>query len=410
MSAHPSNPPRFAVLQMGARLHYAVPALLQRRGMLQCLVTDAVSPGARAKHLVSALPPALRRPTVERLFTRVLPTELAGATVVTAPLHTAAERLLKLSHGYAHSRLRERMLRKDFFGATALYILDNSDLELARAARRRGMFVVYEQICDARIGRLVAAERAKHPHVERHDTSQLVEAGISRDVDVWNECDLILAASDLVADSIRELGGPADRVAIVPYGIPESWFTVQADPSGNRVLFVGRASLPKGAHHFAASARALRAAGVRAEFRAVGATTDEVRTNPLFVGVDWHGMVARDRLRDEYASARVMALPTASDGFALAVLEAMGSGVPVITTDRCGSIIRDGIDGFIVPYGDMEALTNRIRQLLTDDALHAKMAKATRERARDYTWNRYEERLVTAINERYSAKPRHGAA
>ena len=42
-------------------------------------------------------------------------------------------------------------------------------------------------------------------------------------------------------------------------------------------------------------------------------------------------------------------LPTLADSFGLVHLEALACGVPVITTPHCGSVVRDGVEGFIVP-------------------------------------------------------------
>jgi len=82
---------------------------------------------------------------------------------------------------------------------------------------------------------------------------------------------------------------------------------------------------------------------------------------------------------------------------ALSALEAMASGLPVITTPQCGSVIRDGIEGFLVPIRDAEALADRIEQLLADRALRNSMAAAARQRAQEYSWARYGERLLAVL-------------
>ena len=63
----------------------------------------------------------------------------------------------------------------------------------------------------------------------------------------------------------------------------------------------------------------------------------------------------------------------------------MACGVPVITTPNCGSVVRDGIDGFIVPIRDAEAIADRIELLLADRALRARMGRNARARAREFT-------------------------
>jgi glycosyltransferase involved in cell wall biosynthesis len=103
-------------------------------------------------------------------------------------------------------------------------------------------------------------------------------------------------------------------------------------------------------------------------------------------------------MRRHYRTADVFVLPTLCEGMALVHLEAMAAGVPVITTPNCGSVVRDGIDGFIVPVRDPDALADRIEQIVSDRALRQRMSEAARERAREYSLSRYAERLLGALS------------
>jgi glycosyltransferase involved in cell wall biosynthesis len=75
----------------------------------------------------------------------------------------------------------------------------------------------------------------------------------------------------------------------------------------------------------------------------------------------------------------------------------MACGVPVITTPNCGSLVRDQVEGFLVPIRDPLALANRIQQIIEDRPLRDRLSAAARRRARDYTWARYGERLLAAL-------------
>jgi glycosyltransferase involved in cell wall biosynthesis len=108
--------------------------------------------------------------------------------------------------------------------------------------------------------------------------------------------------------------------------------------------------------------------------------------------------VPRSRVIDEFRRADVFVLPTLCDSFALVHLEAMACGVPVITTPNCGSVVRDGVDGFVVPIRDAEAIADTIELLLADRALRERMGQNARARAREFTWERYGERLLGALN------------
>ena len=81
--------------------------------------------------------------------------------------------------------------------------------------------------------------------------------------------------------------------------------------------------------------------------------------------------------------ARAFLMPSDMESFGLAALEAMACGVPVIASRVGGlpEVVEDGVSGFLHPVGDVEAMAASARWLLDDDALHARMSAAARERA-----------------------------
>ena len=59
--------------------------------------------------------------------------------------------------------------------------------------------------------------------------------------------------------------------------------------------------------------------------------------------------------------------------------------------------MRDGIEGRIVPSRDPDALANAITEIVEDRQKRERMAYAARERAQEFTWERYGERLIAAL-------------
>lgn len=82
-----------------------------------------------------------------------------------------------------------------------------------------------------------------------------------------------------------------------------------------------------------------------------------------------------------YQQATVFALPSDEEGFGMVVLEAMACGIPAVCTRSGGpdGIITDGVDGYLVPLDDADAMSARIGELLADPALNVRMGRAARE-------------------------------
>ena len=99
----------------------------------------------------------------------------------------------------------------------------------------------------------------------------------------------------------------------------------------------------------------------------------------------------------ELDRARVVALPSGSEGVPTAILEAMAASRPVVVTDagHVRSIVDDGVEGFVVPVGDVAALADRLSRVLDDRPLAAEMGRRGRLRASGHH--------VEAIAERLSA-------
>jgi len=60
-------------------------------------------------------------------------------------------------------------------------------------------------------------------------------------------------------------------------------------------------------------------------------------------------------------------------------------------------VVRDGVEGFIVPIRDAKALAERIERLVSDRQLRQQMSENAKQRARDFTWHHYRERLLQAV-------------
>lgn len=90
-----------------------------------------------------------------------------------------------------------------------------------------------------------------------------------------------------------------------------------------------------------------------------------------------------------FAAADIYLLPSLFEGTPLTLIEAMMSGMPIVTTAVCGmkDVVRDGENGLLVPVRSPEAIVAAVERLLGDATLRARLGKTARDEALEkYTW------------------------
>jgi glycosyltransferase involved in cell wall biosynthesis len=105
----------------------------------------------------------------------------------------------------------------------------------------------------------------------------------------------------------------------------------------------------------------------------------------VFESIEFFPNVSTDELADLYRSASIFVLSSDEEGLGIVIVEAMASGLPVVSTD-CGgpsTSIIDGETGLLVPRNDPEALAFAMHTLFVDSELRARMARRGRQRATD---------------------------
>lgn len=397
----------FVVAQLGARMHYAVPSILARAHALECLYTDLYA--SRALRAALALPSRFAPPALRRWLARV-PVGIPEEKIVSFPAmgleyywrqnRATINRPATAAYLWVGREFCRRVLRRGLGNAQAVYTFNSAGLELLQDARARGLFAVMEQtLAPAGIeDMLLQAEETEHPGWEQpraHDAhrSELQE----RERMEWGTADLILCGSEFVRDGIRVSGGPVERCSVVPYGIrpPSSVPKRRFDRRPLRVLTVGAVGLRKGTPYVLAAARSLNG---KAEFRVAGHLNVTARACELLGGhVNLLGVIPRSEIQREFARADVFLLPSICEGSATVCYEALAAGLPVITTPNAGSVVRDGVDGFIVPIRDSDAIIERLERLDSDRDLFAFMSENAQERAAEFTIEKYGDRLLSAL-------------
>ena len=211
--------------------------------------------------------------------------------------------------------------------------------------------------------------------------------------------DHIFVASSMTYHSLQEAGVSGDRISIIPYGAPIDYF--KPKPKEDRVfraLFVGRVGPRKGVHYLLKAWENLKLAS--AELQLVGVNEfPQGWFRPHQDQVNYISSVPHNTLDRFYTNASVFVFPSLLEGFGLVLLEAMACGIPIITTPNTAGldIITDGIEGFIIPIRDVEALQEKLEWCYRHPTELAEMGKAARNKAESLTWNVYRSSLGNQV-------------
>jgi len=393
--------PRVTVVQDGSRLHYGLPLGLKLAGILDTVHMDWF---VRSGSLEAAAAPMMARlggANGRRLAARRC-AGLDGSRVVAAGWSTLLARLredrnaLPEQNFVRRSQAMARQVMGDGWrGANSLVgFVRNIDPSLCQAARRDGLSVVLDQM----IAPIAVQRREEVRQAElwpEWQTPQDTGSAIMQDVEQrsWDAASHITCASAYVRDGLLAVGLRSEQISVLPYPVDATAYAFcdRRRRKGPVVVgFVGAVSLRKGAPAFFEIARAFDPAKVR--FVMVGPIAAEPALVERRRGeVAVIGAVPRGEVRAWLEQFDLFLFPSACEGSAGAVMEAMATGLPIVTTPNSGTPVRDGEDGFVVPCEDLAGMAQAIDRLVQDEDLRLRMGNSARRRVEDLTVRRYGE-------------------
>lgn len=153
------------------------------------------------------------------------------------------------------------------------------------------------------------------------------------------------------------------------------------------ILSVGRLVPVKAQHLLIEAIARLKADGVNVHLTLVGdgpsrgALQRSVSERQLNDVITFTGNVGQDHIRNLYEAADIFALPSFAEGVPVVLMEAMATGLPVVTTRIAGipELVEHGESGLVVSPGNLDALLEALRTLLNDDELRHLYGKAGRK-------------------------------
>lgn len=214
--------------------------------------------------------------------------------------------------------------------------------------------------------------------------------------------DFIFVPSRFCRETLLNYAVPSNKIRVLPFGSDISRF----QPSENKkkddkfkILCVARIEVLKGVHYLLEAFGQLKLKN--AELVLIGKpSADGIEILKKYAGLYNHiDYVPNYEIQQWYNGADVYVLPSLLEGSSYTIYEAMGCGLPSIATENCGSVVRNGIDGYVIPIRDIDALKEKITLLYEKPRLRKEMGMNAHHYIQNFTWSRYHENLIRTYHQ-----------
>ena len=202
---------------------------------------------------------------------------------------------------------------------------------------------------------------------------------------------------------------------IIPNGLEDYSASIDSQhKTKNLILYIGTVSDKKGVYDLLEAAVMLKKQGVSFKLELMGEFYSELdqercwhflNQHNLYDEVEFVGVFEEQRKQEKIAEASILCHPSYFETFGLCVLEAMRAGKPVVVTDWPGveELVRQDVDGYIVPRGDVEAMADRLNFLVSNNEHGVRLGQSGRDRFKsNYTLSRWKNDMEEAILSTYS--------
>jgi glycosyltransferase involved in cell wall biosynthesis len=301
-----------------------------------------------------------------------------------------------------------RPLRKGFFdyisskiifrrGCDVFHGWNNQSLRSIKAAHKIGAKTILECGSTHRFFR----EKILHEEYERFGIKYREPPGYARNSSLEEIflSDYIFLPSEFTKRTFVNAGVNKNKLFVITRGVDlERFIPVRKKDNNFRVLFVGRISLRKGIQYLLEAWKRLNLKD--AELVLAGSIDDNIK--PILAKYNnVENIVFKGFLKDitmVYKESTIFVFPSLEEGSAKVTYEALAAGLPVVTTENSGSVVRNGLDGFIIPIRDTKAIMEKITYFYENPKMIDIMSSNALENIKQYTWQRYRENIIEIYN------------
>lgn len=322
--------------------------------------------------------------------------------LTTFPIYTPIFRLLKDNHLRAeiYDHLVKRDLKRNqkysvFIGWSSM------SLHSARQAKKDGKIVLIERgSSHIKFQNQILREEYKKYNLSFEIDKRIIE----KELKEYEIADYVVVPSGFVKQSFLDMGFPKEKIFVNNFG-SSNFFKPAPSEQKNvfRILYLGGVSIRKGLRYLFEALSLLDIPENRLEFWLIGSISDEMKN---FVAAhqksNWRlfGHINHYDLSKYISQCDVGVQPSVEEGLSMVIPQMLACGVPVIATTNTGGadIIRDDLNGFIIPIRNPQAIADRLQMLYDNPEKLLAMKKQTGEfSAHHLTWDAYGERYASFL-------------
>jgi glycosyltransferase involved in cell wall biosynthesis len=210
---------------------------------------------------------------------------------------------------------------------------------------------------------------------------------------VLQQAEHLVAISPYVENAIKAFTN--GNISVIYCPVDDKFHNIEKRELSHRILFVGGIEQRKGLHVLIEAVRIVKQHIPDVTLHIVGGIRnrgyfqliyEKAKAYDLLGNVTFRGMVTDGELLTEYSEAGVFVLPSQEESLGIVLLEAMATGTPVIASNIGGMpyIVKDGLNGYLVRFGDHKKMAEYIVTLLLTEELRKTMGGIGKEMATQY--------------------------
>lgn len=405
---------------LGARMHYAVPKILYKHNSLVKMYTDVYfgnknflfkycfnnllkinSFKKRVKTLIGRDSEIIHNSKIEsfdlagfRWWDKRRKAELLKLPEVNRTINKDFN--LKIIHS----------IKKQSLDYNAVYGFNTASLELFEYAKKNNKICILEQTIAPKISenQILEIEIKKSGRIDKSVKITNENVMISREKKEWDLANYIIVPSKFVYDSLVTLNVEKSKIKLIPYGVDINRYkyTNHIRTNNNKkfnVLFAGHVGLRKGVHNLLEIFSKLDKNKFSLKLAGNITFEDTFINKYQTENIKFLGRVPRDEMIKLYEETDLFVFPSLCEGSATVIYESICSGVPVLTTENSGSLIENGINGYVLDFNNKENIIEIIEELQENIAKYNNLIESLKNHIELFSYSNYEKNLVNFIED-----------